>query len=91
MEKKPNQTKLIKAIVFIAISVMFLTVTFYNIKTSIMVDEYEITIQRMFDMPYIYISYFNDFFKPLIANYIFSVLFALLGILEVKEAFKDGN
>jgi hypothetical protein len=91
MKKKPNLTKLIKAIVFIAISVMFLTVTFYSIKTSVIIDGYEITIQRMFDTPNGATRFFGEFFKPLIANYIFSVLFALLGILEIKEAFSNGN
>lgn len=91
MKKKPNQTKLIKAMIFIAISALFLTVTFHEINTSILIDEYEITIQRMFDIPNGVTTYFNDFFKPLMANYIFSVLFALLGILEIKEAFSDGN
>lgn len=91
MKKKPNQTKLIKAMIFIAISAIFLTVTFHEINTSILIDEYEITIQRMFDIPNGVTTYFSDFFKPLMANYIFSVLFALLGILEIKEAFSNGN
>ena len=76
--KKPNLTKLIKAIVFIAISVMFLTVTFHKIE---MIEENY----------YSFIGQFYEFFKPLIANYIFSGLFALLGILELKEAFNNGN
>jgi multidrug transporter EmrE-like cation transporter len=76
--KKPNLTKLIKAIIFIAISVMFLTVTFHKI---------EIDMSNY----YSFHQQFYELFKPLIANYIFSGLFALLGILELKEAFSNGD
>jgi len=77
--------------IFIAISAIFLTVTFYSIETTVMIDGYEITIQGMFDTPNGATRFFGEFFKPLIANYILSVLFALLGILEIKEAFSNGN
>lgn len=88
---KPNLTKLIKAIVFIAISVMFLTVTFYKINSSIIVSGDEYSFENVLLVYSAITKYFNDFFKPLIANYIFSGLFALLGILELKEAFSNGN
>jgi multidrug transporter EmrE-like cation transporter len=89
--KKPNLTKLIKAIIFIAISVMFLTVTFYEINFFIEYENFQ-NISFYNSHFQIYgLEVFSKHFAENSFNYVFSILFALLGILELKEAFSNGD
>jgi uncharacterized protein (DUF2062 family) len=93
--KKLNITKIVKGIIFVAIGVVFLFVSFYNIvPTTIILNEgFENTNVGFTDV-LIYLDlqdYWNEFFKPNIINFVLSGLFILLGLIEFKEAFTDGS
>ncbi len=75
MKQKLNKTKLIKGIIFLAIAIVFAMVTFYKITQP--------TGNTGFG--------FYEIYRPTKMNYIFTALFALLGILEIKEAINNGN
>ena len=87
--QKPNLIKLIKAAIFIVIGILFLFVVFYDIQKIIEYNGIFWGINN--PMVWNYGDVFDLFFKQTIFNYIFSSLFILLGILELKEAFSNGD
>ena len=75
--------KIIKGVLFIVIGLLFVFVTFYNIKQGENLNEI---------MFYDFKNQQDMVIAKTIFNYIFSVLFVMVGVLEIKEAGdNDGN
>lgn len=81
-KKRSNSIKIIKGVVFLLLAVLFLFVTFYNIR-----PEYDGLPFREFYVQ----QNFNEYFKNTYLNIAFSILFAIIGILELKEGANNGN
>lgn len=84
-------TKIIKAIIFFALAIMFLLVSFFQINEVITLEGGSLTFEQFIKGPYISENYFKYFFAETWHNYAISGLFALLGILELKEGVFNGN
>jgi len=80
--KKKNGIKIAKGVVFLLLAVLFLFIVFYDINQS-----YN---GRTFDPFYVDI-YFDEYFRNTYLNFAVSILFAVLGILELKEGATNGN
>lgn len=80
--KKNNSIKIIKGVVFLLLAVLFLFVTFYDIR-----PEYDgLPFQEFYVR-----QNFNEYFKNTYLNFAFSILFAIIGILELKEGAINAN
>ena len=84
-------TKIIKAIIFFALAIMFLLVSFVQVNEIITVENESFIIRQYILNPYAFEEYFKYFFAETWHNYAISGLFALLGILEMKEGVFNGN
>ena len=81
--------KISKGIIFIAIGLLFLFVTFYNVVESVNILGDEVSFFH-------FANYYNayefsnntlfDFVRPTILNYLFSILFIILGTIEIIES-----
>jgi uncharacterized membrane protein YcfT len=87
---KLNWLKIIKGLAFIGVAILFLFVMFYNIVNEITVElaSGEEVIIGMGAHGWYY--YVERYFVEKIYNYIFSGLFFLIGIIEIKEGIKNG-
>jgi len=78
--------KVSKGIIFIIIGILFLWVTFYNVKDSVDILGDDV---NLFRFSYAYGVFRStgktlyDFIQPTIINYLFSVLFVALGFIEI--------
>jgi len=79
--------KLVKALIFIAIGIVFMYANFYIISWTNADGEgfMDITRQSLLEENWF------ELFKPTIISNILGTLFILLGIIEIKEAITDGN
>ena len=85
--------KISKGIVFLSIGILFLFVTFYSVSNQITVAIYD----REFTFHHLFLFAtgggidfdITDFIKANLLNYVFSILFIILGSLEITEALKD--
>ena len=80
--KKKNGIKIAKGVVFLLLAVLFLFIVFYDINQN-----YD---GKPFDFFYENRD-FDEYFRNTYLNFAVSVLFAVLGILELKEGATNGN
>lgn len=77
------------------LAIIFLMVSFYNIDNIAEINYLgfprEITFKDFFEYSFQYRTHFIEFFERTWHNYAISGLFALLGVLEIKEGVTNGN
>ncbi|MCK9576748.1 MAG: hypothetical protein M0R51_12565 [Clostridia bacterium] len=84
-----KKAAIIKGILFIAISVTFMTVNFYTIHQYIVPED--IRIQVQINNSAYFFEYITQFFEHTWQNILFAMLFFGLGILEFIGGKKNGN
>lgn len=86
---KINKLKLIKGISFVVVAILFLFSKFYNITRYHTFEGNELDLWRL-SFTIGDRSYFDLIWQKTIINFIFSGLFFIIGVIEIKEAVRNG-
>ncbi len=88
--EKANLLKLLKGLLFIGVAILFLLVRFYEIDRFFTMGENVVDLWTQSFTAWRDSSWFDLIWQKTIFNFIFSGLFLIIGVIEIKEAVKRG-